>query len=115
MSYLLNIALRGVQRLLKRGAFTEPQSVVALLDSYKVENSTILTWLEDTGKTNDVDYFLETSDRDIFLNYRDWCNLNGVTKPSGAVSFYKDVAKHFDFDPKRKQKGDGKRYFVVKL
>ncbi len=115
MSYLLNLALRGVQRLLKRGAFTEPKSVKALLDEYKVDNSTVLTWLDDTGKNDDVDYFLETSDREIFLHYRDWCNLNGVTKPSAAVSFYRDIAKHFGFESKRKQKGDGKRYFVVKL
>lgn len=115
MSYLLNLALKGVKRLLKRGAFTEPQSVKALLESYRVDNSTILTWLDDTGKGDEMDYFLQTPDREIYLHYCDWCKLNGVTKPSGAVSFYRDLAKHFDFEQKRKQKGDGKRYFVVKL
>jgi putative DNA primase/helicase len=47
LSYLLNLALEGVRRLLKNGKFTEPESVKKTLEDYKNENSTALSWIED--------------------------------------------------------------------
>ena len=57
LSYLLNIGLRGAARLIKRGRFTEPQSVKDALDHYRTDNSTTLSWIEDKGL--DADYFLD--------------------------------------------------------
>jgi phage/plasmid-associated DNA primase len=49
LSYLLNIGLRGASRLIKRGRFTEPQSVKEALEHYKTDNSTTLSWIDDKG------------------------------------------------------------------
>lgn len=114
-SYMLNIGLRGVQRLLKTGAFTEPNVVSDMLKRYRIDNSTVLSWITENELENDLDYFLGTQDKEIYNAYIDWCKNNGITKPSTAQSFYKDVAKHFDFEEKRKQKHGGKRYFVMKI
>ena len=43
LSYLLNIGLRGASRLIKRGRFTEPQTVKEALEHYKTDNSTTLS------------------------------------------------------------------------
>jgi putative DNA primase/helicase len=114
-SYLLNLGLRGAQRLLSQGHYTEPACVSALLYAYKVDNSTVLSWMEDTGRVDDEEYFLTKSDRDLYTEYLDWCRLSGINKPSAARQFYNDIIKQFDFEKKKKQKHDGKRYFVVKL
>lgn len=115
LSYLLNIAIRGAQRLIKRGKFTTPQSVIDALESYKTDNSTVLTWIDD--KCLDEDYFLNTPRDVCYSEFADWCKVSGI-KPgnvSGKKTFFKEVASKFDFEDKPKQKSDGKRYFIMKL
>ena len=55
MSYVLNLAIEGAQRLIKNGRFTEPESVKEALEEYKNENSTTLSWIDDQDL--DADYF----------------------------------------------------------
>lgn len=114
-SYLLNIGLRGIQRLLKAGSFTKPEVISNMLEQYRIENSTVLSWVEDNNLTDDLNYFLDTPDREIYLAYTDWCKNNGVTKPSSARAFYRDIINYFDFDENRRQRNGGKRYFVMKI
>ena len=115
LSYLLNIAIRGAQRLMRRGYFTEPQSVKDALEAYKEDNSTVLSWIADKELTED--YFLEKP-RDVsYSEFSDWCKISGI-KPAmitGKKTFFKEVTRKFDFEEKPKQKNDGKRYFVVKI
>lgn len=115
LSYLLNIAIRGAKRLIKSGKFTEPESVRDALERYKTENSTTLSWIEDKGL--EEDYFLHNSTDKLYGDFSDWCKLSGIksSNVTGKKTFYKEIILKFDFDPATKQKGDGKRYFVVKI
>lgn len=115
LSYLLNIAIRGAKRLIKSGHFTEPASVRDALERYKTENSTTLSWIED--KALEEDYFLHNSTDKLYGDFSDWCKLSGIksSNVTGKKTFYKEIIVKFDFDPATKQKGDGKRYFVVKI
>lgn len=115
LSYLLNIGIRGAQRLIKRGRFTEPQSVIKALEAYKTDNSTTLTWIEDKELTED--YFLEKPRDVIYSEFSDWCKVSGIktNNVTGKKTFFKEVANKFDFEEKPKQKKDGKRYFVIKI
>ena len=55
LSYLLNIGLRGLRRLLHNNRFTEPKVVKDALEEYKTSNSTVLTWIEEEGiKTTEL-------------------------------------------------------------
>ena len=115
LSYLLNLAVRGAQRLMRSGHFTEPQSVKEALEAYKADNSTVLSWIED--KDLDADYFLDNPRDLTYSEFSDWCKVSGVQSKmvTGKKTFFKEVAAKFDFEDKPRQKADGKRYFVVKI
>ena len=115
LSYLLNIGLRGASRLIKRGRFTEPQSVRETLDHYKTDNSTTLSWIEDKGL--DADYFLDNSTDKVYADFTDWCKLSGIKtgNVTGKKTFNREIIHKYDFEDKPRQKGDGKRYFIVKI
>lgn len=115
LSYLLNIGIRGAQRLIKRGHFTEPQSVKDALEAYKADNSTVLSWIED--KELNEDYFLEKPRDTLYSEFSDWCKCSGIkaSNITGKKTFFKEVVGKFDLEEKPKQKTDGKRYFVLKI
>ena len=115
LSYMLNVAIRGAQRLIKNGQFTTPQSVSDALEAYKADNSTVLSWIEDAELTED--YFLDNSRDALYSEFADWCKVSGIkaNNVTGKKTFFKEVTQKFDFDEKPKQKTDGKRYFVVKI
>ena len=115
LSYLLNIGIKGAQRLMKNGKFTEPQSVIETLEAYKADNSTVLSWIEDKEYTED--YFLNRP-RDVYYSeFADWCKISGIKSGNitGKKTFFKEVATKFEFEEKPKQKADGKRYFILKI
>ena len=115
LSYLLNIGIRGAQRLIKKGYFTEPQSVKDALEAYKADNSTTLSWIED--KELNEDYFLEKPRDSIYSEFVDWCRASGIksSNVTGKKTFFREVTQKFDFEEKPKQKTDGKRYFIMKI
>lgn len=115
LSYLLNVGIRGAKRLMSKGKFTEPQSVIDALETYKADNSTVLSWIDD--KELNEDYFL-SKPRDVFYSeFADWCKVSGIkaSMVTGKKTFFKEVTGKFDFEEKPKQKADGKRYFVLKI
>lgn len=115
LSYLLNIGIRGAQRLMKNGYFTEPQTVKDALEAYKADNSTVLSWIEDKELTED--YFLEIPRDVAYSEFSDWCKVSGIKSSmiTGKKTFFKEVVSKFDFEEKPKQKNDGKRYFILKI
>ena len=115
LSYLLNIAIRGARRLIKRGKFTEPDIVKKALEEYKSDNSTTLSWIEDLELNEE--YFLENSTDKLYSDFNDWCKVSGI-KPkniTGKKMFFKEVIAKFDFEEKPRQKSNGKRYFYLKI
>lgn len=115
LSYLLNIGIRGANRLMKNGHFTEPTSVKEALEAYKADNSNTLSWIEDKGLTED--YFLVNSTDKLYSDFTDWCKLSGIksSNTTGKKTFYKEVVSKYEFEEKPKQKKDGKRYFILKI
>ena len=115
LSYLLNIGIRGAQRLMRNGHFTEPQSVKDALEAYKADNSTALSWIEDKELTED--YFLDKPRDVVYSEFSDWCKVSGIKSGNitGKKTFFKEIVQKFDFEEKPKQKADGKRYFIMKI
>jgi putative DNA primase/helicase len=115
LSYLLNLAIKGANRLMRTGHFTEPQVTKLALEAYITDNSTALSWLDD--KELQEDYLLETPRDTLYAEFVDWCKLSGIKTNmiTGKKTFFKEVAGKFDFEEKAKQKADGKRYFVMKI
>lgn len=114
LSHLLNIGIRGAKRLMERDRFTEPKSVIDLMEVYKTDNSNVLSWIEDEDLT--IDTFLESPRDTLYSSFRDWCIVSGIKNTTGRKAFYKEITRKYDFDEKPMQRfADGKRYFVEKL
>ncbi len=115
LSYLLNVAIRGAQRLIKRGYFTEPEIVRDALEAYKADNSNVLSWIDD--KELNEDYFLEKPRDVLYSEFSDWCKVSGIknSNVTGKKMFFKEIIQKYDFEEKAKQKADGKRYFILRI
>ena len=115
LSYLLNVAIRGAQRLMRNGYFTEPQSVKDAMEAYKADNSTVLSWIEDKELTDE--YFLNRPRDTVYSEFSDWCKVSGIKSSlvTGKKTFFKEIVQKFDLEEKPKQKQDGKRYFISKI
>lgn len=115
LSYLLNIAIRGANRLMKRGRFTEPLSVAEALEAYKADNSTVLSWVDDAEISGD--YLLSKPRDTLYSEFADWCKVSGIktSNVTGKKMFFREISQKFEFEDKPKQKGDGKRYFILKI
>lgn len=113
LSYVLNMAIRGAERLMRKGGFTEPESVRQALESYKADNSTVLSWIEDQELK--IDYFLETNTMQIYDAFKDWCIQSGIKTPTGKKAFNKEIITKYEFEEKPRQRSDKKRYFVMKI
>jgi len=117
LSYLLNIGLRGLRRLLYNNQFTQPKVVIDALEEYKKNNSNVLTWIKEEGI--ETKYLLgNTTDR-LFSEFKDWCVRSEIKHTSSIKTFHKDIEEAFNFERKRvRNEETGGRYkwqFVVKL
>ncbi len=117
LSYLLNIAIEGLARLIKQKGFTEPASVKRVMEDYMTDNSTVLSYVAD--KELDGDYFLSKCTDELYSEFCDWCKCSGVKSITGKKGFYKEIAGKFGFDDERPQRrrsdGTRKRYFISNI
>ncbi|MFD2046028.1 phage/plasmid primase, P4 family [Ornithinibacillus salinisoli] len=107
MQYVLVLALKSLQRLLKNNKFTKSKAVENELEKYKEENNPIISFV------NNEDIELERSIvGDLYLEYKAYCSMNGYQAVSN-ISFSKSVKQLFKLDT-RVQKIDGKskRIFI---
>lgn len=111
MSYLLNLALKGFKSLHKRKGFIEPARAKARKEAFVIENSSVLSWIEDKEITLTQ---LVSEPRDtLYDKYRAWCGTSCI-KEVTSKTFYKELKTRYNLDTKQKY-SDGKRYFIVKI
>lgn len=113
LSYLLNLAIAGAQRLIRYNGFTEPKVVTETLEAYKVDNSSTLSWVDESEIT--LDQVLETSSTELYSNFADWCKLSGVKSTPSRKTFCRELRDRFDLDATMRQGKNGKRFFRVSL
>ena len=85
MEYLLNIALKGLKRVLRNNGFTEVDSVAAEVKEYEKRNNPIVAFLDE----NEIDG--ETVE-ETYLKYSTWCIENGLRALSKNM-FGREVKK----------------------
>lgn len=98
LSYLLNIALRGLRRLLHNNRFTQPRIVDEALEEYKKENSTVLTWIEEEAIP--TEQLLKETTNKLFSDFRDWCVRSEIKYTSSIRTFHKEIEESFGFERK---------------
>lgn len=114
LSYMLNRAIKGAQRLMKRGGFEQPEAVKAAMKGYQTSNSVVLTWMEDAEL--DLDDLLEIPRDELYSQYSDW-SKRGDLKSIGKITFYKELKDHYGLEEisRRNDNSERKRYFVLSL
>ena len=70
--------------------FTEPKASAEVMDMYKIENSSILSWLK--AKKLDATYLKSKKFEEIFTEYTLWCELNGF-KSVRSSRFEQEIAE----------------------
>ena len=109
-SYLLRLAIEGLQSLRADGRFIVPDAVMEIKESYKIESSTVLSWVDDEELTAQ-----DLLDRPIdswYLDYKTWCQEAGVLKPFARKTFTKEISAHFGLGTKQARDGEKRyRYF----
>ena len=112
LSYLLNKSIEGTSRLLKNKRFTEPAQSLALKEKHRVENSLVLSWIDD--EAIDIDIILTKERKEIYSLFSDWCRVSNIKTIPGKMFFYNEVRRKFDLDEKPKR-SNGKDYFRVSI
>lgn len=112
-SYLLNMAVRGLRRMLKKG-FTKSDKVEKAIQTYKIQSSHALTWIQENDITED--YLLSKHTGELYYEFKRWCEQEGVENIPRQQTFTMDIQKEFNFhlSKQRRDPKTGKRcrYFV---
>lgn len=101
MQYVLNLALKGLKRLLENNGFTKSKAVEKELESYQEENNPVLSFLAE------VDPVVENAVvSDIYQQYLVFCRENSINA-LGNIHFSKEIKKLKNVETKP-QRVDGK-------
>lgn len=112
-SYLLNIALIGLKRLLKNGDFTKPETVKQAKEEYKTINSYTLLWIHENS--------LSTEDLkakpigELYNDFTDYCKMSGIRNRTSRPVFTREINNEFNMtsEPKWvKEEGRTQRFFI---
>jgi len=97
LSGILNWALEGLVRLLKRGRFgTLPLAVALAISNGKQEANSVMAWWY-SNDDHEVHPTASVTKDDVFTNYKEWAVFNGMT-PVKSPNFWKrfrDVVGEF--------------------
>ena len=96
MEYLIQVALDGLNRVLKNNGFTICQAVQNELDEYSEQNNPVIGFLKELEP--EIDIYNQPT-RDVYLRYKLYCSENGFTSMS-AGEFSKILRKEYDLEIK---------------
>lgn len=100
MSYLINIGIKGLKRVLENDGFTICQKVEDRLEQYDKENNPIKLFFEDLDPFQDV-YGVQSSK--LYDEYKKFCMQNNFSAMSN-IEFSKMVNKEFNTITKTSRK-----------
>lgn len=105
--------LEGLLRLLNRGDFEEPQSVLQRKKDEKVNSNNVLAFIEDYGihQSKESDTIAKEK---IYKKYSDYCEANGLAG-FHATEFWKRMRQLFPGMTEKKKSGNARRIRVVNL
>ena len=106
MEYLIQIAVKGLKRVLDNNAFTSSMAVDEQLKLYEEENNTVIGFVNEYGK----DCLFRDTVPTIYRAYAVYCEESG-SKAESRVNFSKKVCKTYKLTTKTK-KIDGKVYRI---
>ena len=95
-SYLLNLALDGLERLMRNGKFTQPDRVEEAKKMYRKINSSVLTWITD--EVIEMKHIEGKVIKELYIEYRDYCHVAGIRNPVSRNTFTRETKEVFNVD-----------------
>lgn len=95
MSHLINIGLKGLERVLANRSFTTPEAVEVELEAYAVANNPILDFFHETP----VDEVVNESTASVYDDYVSYAVRNNM-KPLGQNEFTRQANKYYGITSK---------------
>lgn len=95
MSHLINIGLKGLERVLANRSFTTPEAVEVELEAYAVANNPILDFFRETP----VDEVVNESTASVYDDYVSYAVRNNM-KPLGQNEFTRQANKYYGITSK---------------
>lgn len=81
---ILNMVIAGLRRLVQNGIFTKSQSSNAVLDDYKYDSNSVLSFMQDEGYKPCTELKIKLTV--LLESYQCYCNINGL-KPVSSKTF----------------------------
>jgi len=100
VQYLMNIGIKGLERVLYNRKFTKSDKSQVEKDEYVKANNNVIEWLEGEPSIEN------NSINDVYLMYQVWCSQSGCMAVK-KMNFSKEIKKQFGFETKIKSV-DGK-------
>ena len=98
MSYIINIALAGLQRVIANNGFTHSKRVQIKIEEYDKDNNPIKIWFEELG--DDPASEIEMNDtQEVYRQYNDFCIENNL-KAMSKIEFSKALSNEFNITTK---------------
>lgn len=95
MSHLINIGLKGLERVLANRSFTTPEAVEVELEAYAVANNPVLDFFHETP----VDEVVNESTAAVYDDYVSYAIRNNM-KPLGQNEFTRQANKYYGITSK---------------
>lgn len=107
-SYILNLALKGLQRIIENNGISHSQTIENAINRYLTENDSVLSYLYDreiNGKTIEG-LTVDT----VYLQYQNYCEENGL-KPLGKIAMSRRINTAGYQTVVKKMKGKAKKVY----
>ncbi len=108
MEYLIQLGLRGLERVLKNKRFTTSPKVVQQVEEYEESNNPIILFFKEYT----LDEVVNEPTRTVYMRYNEFCLVNGF-QPISNIEFSKQVKKFYGLTVMvKKVNGKAVRVFV---
>lgn len=112
LGLVVDWCLQGLLRLLSRGDFDEPESVVVRKTEEKRNSNSVLAFKDDNGLKIGSQFVMKKSE--LYERYELYCETNCLTC-YGPAEFWKKIKQVFSDIQEQKKGSNGNRYRVVNL
>ena len=95
--YLINIGIKGLNRILDRQNFTQPDKVKKQLEEYERSNDTVLQFVEEVG----LEEIIGNSVDDVYARYQVYCAKNGYQYTGVKNTFSASLKKKYNIEARQ--------------
>lgn len=114
MSYLINLGLAGLNRILANNGFTKSELVEKQIEEYDKDNNPFKRWIEDYQYPEMA--FNNRAVSGVYNEYKEFCSDSGI-KPMSKIELTKVLAKEYGYETEThhcKEIGSTARMFIKK-